>query len=99
MIDYVPCVSQTEKVGFETVNWTWFTLRDKARTNCPFDRATGCELIIEEMCLPESCYVFTIKDDGDGDFDGSYTLEVDGEVLVSDDSGFTSAAYTLFGSC
>lgn len=56
-------------------------------------------MIIEEMCLPESCYVFTIKDNGDGDFDGSYTLEVDGQVLVSDDSGFTSAAYTLFGSC
>ena len=56
------------------------------------------------MCLPESCYVFTIKDNaGDGiccSFgDGNYTLEVDGLLLVPNGGEFNFARHTLFGSC
>ena len=62
------------------------------------------DLIIEEMCLPKACYVFTIEDSqSDGiccdEGDGNYSLEVDDDVLISNGGDFESAAYTLFGNC
>jgi subtilisin family serine protease len=61
-------------------------------------------IFTEEMCIPKSCYVFTITDSyGDGHCcghgEGSHYLSVDGVSVITNGGDFGSSAYTLFGNC
>jgi len=60
----------------------------------PYADNSNGDPIMQEICLPEGCYVFTMYDsngDGQGFLSGSFTLfDVDGEPILGDENNWGS---------
>lgn len=97
---------RTDDKGSETY---WWIMRDS--DNYPVGLGTRLEGDTQydySDCLPVDCYTFSIFDGGDDGIccnfgDGSYSLSVDGAVLVdaddSDSGSFGSSISHSFGEC